>query len=91
VAQLRTLVNWYKCDGDTAVRNIKHLLLERLAATECRGDPLEPPLPSGHSSSLQEQVAAPATIGAQAADVPSGEEDDSVLAASGSLAVPLIC
>ena len=92
VAQLRTLVNWYKCDGDTAVRNIKHLLLERLAATECRGDPVEPPLPSAHSSSLQqEQVAAPTTIGAQAADVPSGEEDDSVLAASGSLAVPLIC
>ena len=61
------------------------------AATECREDPMVPPLPSTHSSSLQEQVAAPATIGAQAADEPSGEEDDAVLAASGSLAVPLIC
>ena len=93
MAQLRTLVNWYKCDGDTAVCNIKHLLLEeRLDATECRGDAVEPPLPSAHSSSLQEQVEAPATIGAQAADEPSGEEqDDSVLAASGALAVPLIC
>jgi hypothetical protein len=48
---------------------------------------VEPPLPSAHSSSLQEQVAAPATIGAQAASCHSDFEientDDAFLKALG--------
>ena len=46
VAQLKTMVTWYKYPGDLPIPTTRTLLLERLQATAGRHDPKEPELPT---------------------------------------------
>ena len=45
VAQLKTMVTWYKAPGNLHIPTKRELLLEHLLATVVRGDPKEPELP----------------------------------------------
>ena len=71
VAQLKTMVTWYKTPGDLPLPTTRALLLERLQATVGRGDPNEPELPAARH--LQPATDATVTAAAVATAAPEGE------------------
>jgi hypothetical protein len=71
VAQLKTMVTWYKRSGDLPIPATRALLLQRLNATVGRDDPTEPDLPSARHS----QAAVATTAVVATAATPAEEEE----------------
>ena len=77
VAQLKTMVTWYKRSGDLPIPATRTLLLQRLHATVGRDDPKEPDLPSARHS--QAAVATTAVVATAAAPAEAAEEQEVIV------------
>ena len=74
VAQLKTMVTWYKHSGDSPIPATRALLLQRLNATVGRDDPTEPDLPSARHS--QAAVATTTVVATAATPAEPAEEQE---------------